>query len=93
MAKAVTPSGHRTGRHILSDGFWFSPALFRQMIKRRTQMNSHRKATARRVLILTGIGSLMAAVDTLVVSTALSRIRLDLGGRSTSSSGGATPTT
>src|SRR5213078_3666711 len=31
------------------------------------------------VLVLTGIGSLMAALDTLVVSTALSRIRLDLG--------------
>ncbi len=31
------------------------------------------------VVALTGIGSLMAALDTLVVSTALSRIRLDLG--------------
>jgi EmrB/QacA subfamily drug resistance transporter len=31
------------------------------------------------VVILTGIGSLMAALDTLVVATALSRIRLDLG--------------
>jgi EmrB/QacA subfamily drug resistance transporter len=31
------------------------------------------------VLILTGVGSLMAALDTLVVSTALSTIRLDLG--------------
>src|SRR5919201_2022465 len=31
------------------------------------------------VVVLTAIGSLMAAVDTLVVSTALSRIRLDLG--------------
>ena len=31
------------------------------------------------VLALTGIGSLMAALDTLVVSTALSTIRLDLG--------------
>jgi EmrB/QacA subfamily drug resistance transporter len=30
------------------------------------------------VLVLTGIGSLMAALDTLVVSTALSTIRLDL---------------
>ena len=37
--------------------------------------NSH----TRWVLILTGIGSLMAALDTLVVSTALSTIRLDLG--------------
>ena len=31
------------------------------------------------VVLLTAIGSFMAAVDTLVVSTALSRIRLDLG--------------
>jgi EmrB/QacA subfamily drug resistance transporter len=38
-----------------------------------------RKATTRWVVVLTGIGSLMAALDTLVVSTALSTIRLDLG--------------
>ena len=31
------------------------------------------------VLVLTAIGSLMAAIDTLAVSTALSEIRLDLG--------------
>src|SRR5215204_1804508 len=31
------------------------------------------------VIALTGIGSLMAALDTLVVSTALSTIRIDLG--------------
>jgi EmrB/QacA subfamily drug resistance transporter len=31
------------------------------------------------VVALTGIGSLMAALDTLVVATALSRIRLDMG--------------
>jgi EmrB/QacA subfamily drug resistance transporter len=37
--------------------------------------NSH----TRWVLVLTGIGSLMAALDTLVVSTALSTIRVDLG--------------
>jgi len=37
--------------------------------------NSH----TRWVLVLTGVGSLMAALDTLVVSTALSTIRLDLG--------------
>src|SRR6267378_8639465 len=37
------------------------------------------KAMTRWVVVLTGIGSLMAALDTLVVSTALSRIRLDLG--------------
>ncbi len=38
-----------------------------------------RGAATRWVLALTGIGSLMAALDTLVVSTALSTIRLDLG--------------
>jgi EmrB/QacA subfamily drug resistance transporter len=37
------------------------------------------KAATRWVVALTGIGSLMAALDTLVVSTALSTIRLDLG--------------
>src|ERR687887_173170 len=37
------------------------------------------KSTTRWVVILTAIGSLMAALDTLVVSTALSKIRLDLG--------------
>ena len=31
------------------------------------------------VVVLTALGSLMAALDTLVVSTALSTIRLDLG--------------
>src|SRR6267378_2711768 len=37
-----------------------------------------RKRTTRWVLALTGVGSLMAALDTLVVSTALSTIRLHL---------------
>src|SRR5262245_34927749 len=37
------------------------------------------KAMTRWVVVLTGIGSLMAALDTLAVSTALSEIRLDLG--------------
>ena len=37
------------------------------------------KNLTRWVVILTATGSLMAALDTLVVSTALSRIRLDLG--------------
>ncbi len=37
------------------------------------------KAVTAWVVALTGIGSLMAALDTLVVSTALSTIRLDLG--------------
>jgi EmrB/QacA subfamily drug resistance transporter len=37
------------------------------------------KSTRTWVLALTGIGSLMVALDTLVVSTALSTIRVDLG--------------
>jgi EmrB/QacA subfamily drug resistance transporter len=37
------------------------------------------RAITRWVVVLTAIGSLMAALDTLVVSTALNRIRLDLG--------------
>jgi EmrB/QacA subfamily drug resistance transporter len=40
-------------------------------------MNS--SSTTRWVIALTAIGSLMAALDTLVVSTALSTIRVDLG--------------
>ena len=36
------------------------------------------RTTTRWVLALTGIGSLMAALDTLVVSTALTTIRADL---------------
>jgi EmrB/QacA subfamily drug resistance transporter len=42
-----------------------------------TSTNSSRRT--RWVVLLTGIGSLMAALDTLVVATALSRIRVDLG--------------
>ncbi len=37
------------------------------------------RSSTRWVLALTGIGSLMTALDTLVVSTSLSTIRLDLG--------------
>src|SRR5437868_12632548 len=42
-------------------------------------MDSKSRAITRWVVILTGIGALMAALDTLVVATALSQIRLDLG--------------
>jgi EmrB/QacA subfamily drug resistance transporter len=42
-------------------------------------MTAPTKAATRWVVVLTAIGSLMAALDTLVVSTALSTIRLDLG--------------
>src|SRR4249919_3041507 len=44
---------------------------------RSRQMSS--RATAGWVIVLTGVGSLMAALDTLVVSTALSTIRVDMG--------------
>jgi EmrB/QacA subfamily drug resistance transporter len=45
-----------------------------------SQIAGTRRGTSTRwVVALTGIGSLMAALDTLVVSTALSTIRLDLG--------------
>src|SRR5881398_3188131 len=47
------------------------------MNSRSTQIS--KKSATRWVVALTGIGSLMAALDTLVVSTALSTIRLDLG--------------
>src|ERR687885_405109 len=36
------------------------------------------KAATRWIVVLTGLGSLMAALDTLVMSTALSTIRVDL---------------
>src|SRR5215472_14193095 len=42
-------------------------------------MDLKSKTATRWVVALTAIGSLMAALDTLVVSTALSTIRLDLG--------------
>jgi EmrB/QacA subfamily drug resistance transporter len=42
-------------------------------------MESPTRRSTRWVLALTGIGSLMTALDTLVVSTSLSTIRLDLG--------------
>jgi EmrB/QacA subfamily drug resistance transporter len=44
---------------------------------RPAQMST--RAITRWVVVLTAIGSLMAALDTLVVSTALSTIRVDLG--------------
>ena len=47
------------------------------MRSRATQKEKRRSAT-RWVVALTGIGSLMAALDTLVVATSLSTIRLDL---------------
>jgi hypothetical protein len=49
-----------------------------------SEMSSRSTQTGKRtasvwVVALTAIGSLMAALDTLVVSTSLSTIRLDLG--------------
>ena len=42
-------------------------------------MQTNTKSVTRWVVILTAVGSLMAALDTLVVATALSTIRLDFG--------------
>jgi MFS family permease len=44
-----------------------------------SQVTEMSRSALRWVVILTGIGSLMAALDTLAVATALSEIRLDLG--------------
>src|SRR5215212_10427443 len=44
-----------------------------------TEAEMSTKSATKWVVALTGIGSLMAALDTLVVSTALNTIRLDLG--------------
>jgi EmrB/QacA subfamily drug resistance transporter len=44
-----------------------------------SQATGKGRNVTRWVVILTAIGSMMAAIDTLVVATALSRIRLDLG--------------
>jgi EmrB/QacA subfamily drug resistance transporter len=52
--------------------------LPRSEVNSRFSRASKRKATGW-VVALTSIGSLMAALDTLVVSTALNAIRLDLG--------------
>src|SRR5919201_4475308 len=54
-----------------------SPDLNWQMSAKEAEINS--KTMTKWVVVLTAIGSLMAALDTLVVSTALNRIRLDLG--------------
>jgi EmrB/QacA subfamily drug resistance transporter len=51
------------------------PDLYLQMDRSK---EADMTRTTRWVVLLTAIGSFMAAVDTLVVSTALSRIRLDL---------------
>src|SRR6266540_6051502 len=53
------------------------PVREQSMNSRSTHVST--KAATCWVVALTGIGSLMAALDTLVVSTALSTIRLDLG--------------
>jgi EmrB/QacA subfamily drug resistance transporter len=44
-----------------------------------SQATGKGRNVTRWVVILTAIGSMMAAIDTLVVATALSKIRLDLG--------------
>jgi EmrB/QacA subfamily drug resistance transporter len=50
------------------------PDLYSKGIQKEAEVN----ARTRWVIALTGVGSLMAALDTLVVSTALTTIRLDL---------------
>jgi len=45
----------------------------------RVSSRTSTRAATRWVVVLTAIGSVMAALDTLVVATALSTIRLDLG--------------
>src|SRR5919199_1827934 len=57
--------------------FGAAAPLYSHTTREELQMTS--KSTTRWVVVLTAIGSLMAALDTLVVSTALSKIRLDLG--------------
>jgi EmrB/QacA subfamily drug resistance transporter len=50
--------------------------LYLQMTTKESEMT--KQSATKWVVILTAIGSLMAALDTLVVSTALSTIRIDL---------------
>src|SRR3954470_6370620 len=54
------------------------PDLHCKRHPRWSAMEMSKKSATRWVVALTGIGSLMAALDTLVVSTALSTIRMDL---------------
>jgi EmrB/QacA subfamily drug resistance transporter len=54
--------------------FGRDPDLYGKRVEMEDEMSSQRW-----VVVLTAIGSLMAALDTLVVSTALTTIRLDLG--------------
>src|SRR5277367_4198840 len=60
-----------------SDGFGVSFGSLVQTTQKDCEAGMNRRATGW-VLALTGVGSLMAALDTLVVSTALSTIRLHL---------------
>jgi MFS family permease len=53
-----------------------TPDLYLQTTTTEAEMST--KSATKWVVALTGIGSLMAALDTLVVSTALNTIRVDL---------------
>jgi EmrB/QacA subfamily drug resistance transporter len=79
LATLADPRRSRGSRP--SDGFRPCPvSLFETTpFREESVMDSKSKSARRWVVILTGIGSLMAALDTLVVSTALSKIRLSLG--------------
>src|SRR4051794_30674600 len=85
VSGAVKPLRHRGARQhsrdLLAAGTDGSPALDGSLPPHRSAKEAEMasKTMTRWVVALTAIGSLMAALDTLVVSTALTRIRLDLG--------------
>jgi EmrB/QacA subfamily drug resistance transporter len=80
--RSISAKAHRDRFADLSEAMDFavlSSLYSKQPSFEEPNMDSKAQKSMRWVVILTGIGSLMAALDTLVVSTALSRIRLDLG--------------
>jgi EmrB/QacA subfamily drug resistance transporter len=78
MLPAHRESGRSTRRELPRER-WISGSHRIYMYVNPISTETGRHATTGWVIALTGIGSLMAALDTLVVSTALSTIRLDLG--------------
>src|SRR5439155_6916153 len=82
-ADVLTPTDHRAAMNSWAHADLYSKRGVRVRRDgaggdvRATEISP--KAATRWVLVLTGIGSMMAALDTLVVSTALSTIRVDLG--------------
>src|SRR5437762_1209709 len=69
-------SGHSRGEH--GRGQMTDTNLWRRAMSSGSTLTTRSTRTGW-VLALTGVGSLMAALDTLVVSTALPTIRVDLG--------------